>query len=69
MNRTASDKVTIKSQVTIRRDMWEKLNDYMDNPTQARKVVYEALRRFWLELKEREEKQLRDSLKKANHLN
>jgi hypothetical protein len=45
--------VTIKSQVTIRRDMWERLNNYMDNPKQARKVIREALRRFWLELKER----------------
>ena len=47
---------------TIRRDMWEKLHRYMDSPVQARKVVYEALRRFWLELKEREEKEMRDRL-------
>ena len=68
MKRTPN-KVTVKTQVTIRRDMWEKISGYMDNPTQPSKIVYEALRRFWEELNEREEKQLRARLGRPSQLN
>jgi hypothetical protein len=55
--KTSRETITIKSTVTIRKDMWDELVKYMgDEPHIKSKTVYEALRRWWYERKQKRTK-------------